>query len=199
MYKRQLYVFGSLLKSEIESNLVIGRNADGTPVYDNTAGKFESGSPKSTFGVALRGHEGPFTLGITAKRTGQRYVFDDNAATYVGSFVPMGSKTSTGATPALTSAQSAATAMIFPSAVPAYWLVHLDAKMKLGFIGLNDKSALSVNVYNLFNQFYVGGFSSGLSQSYTANSTTGVYSYGSPNFVQIGAPRTVSASLPFAF
>lgn len=197
--KLNLYVFGSLLKSEIQNNLVIGRNADGTPVYDNTAGKFESGAPRSTFGFSLRGHEGPLTVGITAKRTGQRYVFDNNQATFVGSYIPMGSKTSTGGTPALTSTQTAATAKIFPENAPAYWLVHLDAKLKLSAIGLNDQSYLSFNVYNLFNQFYVGGFSTNLSQAYTANTTTGVYAYGNPNFVQIGAPRTVSASVSFAF
>jgi iron complex outermembrane receptor protein len=197
--KLNLYLFGSLLKSEIQNDLVIGRNVDGSAVYDNTAGKFESGAPKSTLGVSLRGHEGPFSLGITAKRTGQRYVYDDNAATYVGSFIPTGSKTSTGTAPALTTTQTAGTAMIFPSSVPAYWLVHLDAKVKLDVIGLNDKSYLSFNVYNLFNQFYVGGYSSGLSQAYTANSTTGVYAYGNPINVQIGAPRTMSASVSFAF
>jgi len=190
-----LYVFGSILKSKIQDDIVIGRNSDGTPVYDHTAGKFESGAPKSTFGVSARGNYGPLSLGITAKRTGPRYIFDDNQATYTGTFVPTGSKTNLGGTPAA----GVITGTIFPTEAPAYWLVNLDAKLKLTAIGLNDKSFLQLNVYNLFNQFYVGGFSSGLTQSYTANATTGVYSYGNPNFVQIGAPRTISGTLTFAF
>jgi hypothetical protein len=33
--------------------------------------------------------------------------------------------------------------------------------MKLGFLGLNDKTYLQLNVHNLFDEFYVGGFSGG--------------------------------------
>ena len=45
----------------------------------------------------------------------------------------------------------------------------------------------------------VGGFGGGLVQSNTFNRTTGVSSYGSPGFVQIGAPRTVSGTVVFKF
>jgi iron complex outermembrane receptor protein len=52
-----------------------------------------------------------------------------------------------------------------------------------------------LNVYNLFDKFYVGGFGGGLSQS--INTTTGVW--GAPPFVSIGAPRTVSGTLNIEF
>jgi iron complex outermembrane receptor protein len=86
----QLYVFGSYLKSVIRDNIAIGENADGTPIYALTAGKRESGVPTYTFGVEARATLGPVDLGITAKRTGERFVFDNNEATFTGSYVPAG-------------------------------------------------------------------------------------------------------------
>jgi iron complex outermembrane receptor protein len=78
-------------------------------------------------------------------------------------------------------------------------LVNLDASINLGFLGLNDKTRFQVNVYNLFDQFYVGGFGGGLAQSASYNRTNGVATYSGPGFVQIGAPRTVSGTVTFAF
>ncbi len=189
------YVFGSYMKSEIQDNIQIGKNADGSPIYAQTAGKRESGAPTSTFGFSARGTLGPIDLGFVAKRTGKRYIYDNNAATYTGSFVPLGAKTSLGTTPTA----PAAPTQIFPDAAPGYWLVNLDARLRLEELGLGDKAYLQLNVYNLFDQFYVGGFGGGLIQSNTYSKTTGTASYGSPGFVQIGAPRTVSATLVIGF
>jgi iron complex outermembrane receptor protein len=77
-------------------------------------------------------------------------------------------------------------------------LVNLDASIELGFVGLSE-TRFQLNVYNLFDQFYVGGFGGGLAQSASYNRTTGVATYGGPGFVQIGAPRTVSGTLTFKF
>ncbi|WP_374419950.1 TonB-dependent receptor [Novosphingobium arvoryzae] len=193
------YAFGSVMKSEIRDNIAIGENTDGTPIYAPTAGKREAGAPKYSWGGTVRGRVGPVELGITAKRTGERYVYDTNEATFQGSFVPLGAKTSTGATPALTAAQQAATGQIYGATAPAYWLVNLDMRLSLEGLGLNDQTYLQLNVYNLTDSFYVGGFGGGLVQSNTFNRTTGVSSYGSPGFVQIGAPRTVSGTVVFKF
>jgi iron complex outermembrane receptor protein len=187
-----VYVFGSVMKSEIKNNVAIGENANGTPVFAATAGQREAGSPKYSFGGTLRGEVGPVEIGITAKRTGPRNIFDTGEATYTGSYVP------TGAVPSGTLGTSSRT-QIFGETAPAYWLVNLDASINLGFLGLNDKTRFQVNVYNLFDQFYVGGFGGGLFQSATYNRTTGVAAYGGPGFVQIGAPRTVSGTVTFAF
>lgn len=187
-----VYVFGSYMKSEIKNDIAIGENANGSTVFAPTAGKRESGSPKYSFGGTIRGEVGPVEIGITAKRTGPRAVFDTNEATYTGTYIP------TGAVPSGTQGAVSRTE-IYGANAPAYWLVNLDASVNLGFLGLNDKTRLQFNVYNLFDQFYVGGFGGGLFQSATYNRTTGVATYGSPGFVQIGAPRTVSGTVTFAF
>ncbi|MEY3634757.1 MAG: hypothetical protein RLZZ61_1167 [Pseudomonadota bacterium] len=187
-----VYVFGSVMKSEIKNNVAIGENANGTPVFAATAGQREAGSPKYSFGGTLRGELGPVEIGLTAKRTGPRNLFDTGEATYTGSYVP------TGAVPSGTLGTTSRT-QIFGESAPAYWLVNLDASVNLGFLGLNDKSRFQLNVYNLFDQFYVGGFGGGLFQSATYNRTNGTAAYGSPGFVQIGAPRTVSGTVTFAF
>ncbi len=82
-----LYLFGSLLKSEIKDNLVTGENRDGSQILALTAGKREAGAPKYTFGGTLRGTFGPIDLGITAKRTGERFIYDTNEATFTGSAI----------------------------------------------------------------------------------------------------------------
>ncbi len=188
------YLFGSVMKSEIKDNVAIGKNADGTPIYAPTAGKREAGAPKYSFGGTVRGELGPVELGITAKRTGERFVYDTNLPLYTGNFTP------TGSVPTGTPGTAAATE-IFPAAAPAYWLVNLDARVKLGFLGLNDDTYLQLNVYNLFDQFYVGGFGGNLMQNTSGsyNQATGLWNYGSVPFVQIGAPRTVSGTVVFKF
>jgi iron complex outermembrane receptor protein len=186
-----VYVFGSYMKSEIKNNVAIGENANGTGVFAATAGQREGGSPKYSFGGTLRGELGPVELGITGKRTGPRNIFDTGAATYTGTFVP------TGAVPSGALGSTART-QIFGASAPAYWLVNLDASIELGFVGLSE-TRFQLNVYNLFDQFYVGGFGGGLAQSASYNRTTGVATYGGPGFVQIGAPRTVSGTLTFKF
>jgi iron complex outermembrane receptor protein len=190
-----LYVFGSLLKSEIKDNIAVGENVNGTPIFALTSGKREAGAPKYTFGGTVRGTLGPVDLGITAKRTGERFIFDTNEATFTGTFIANGALTSTGVTPTAAVART----QIYDKSAAAYWLVNLDARVNLDFLGLNDKTFLQLNVYNLFNQFYVGGFGGNLNQTQNFNSTTGVSTYGNPGFVQIGAPRTVSGTLVFSF
>ncbi len=204
-----LFAGASWIKSEIQDDIEFAKNADGTSIYAPTAGKRESGMPTYTINLGARGYVGPFTIGITAKRTGERYVYDTNLPTYTGYTIPTGALTSGGGAPVLTSGQLANTAQIYGATVPAYWLVHLDARLDLDFIGAPEGTYLQLNVYNLFDQFYVGGFGGGLTQSQTycavattsgtCNGLTGVSVYGNPGFVQIGAPRTVSGTLVVKF
>lgn len=201
------YVFGSVMKSEIKDNVEIGKNLDGSPVYALTAGKRESGAPKYTFGGSVRGELGPVEIGLTAKRTGDRYIYDTNEGVYTGFVIPNGAKACSSATvcttptPLTTTAvtgQVPNTAQVFGAVAPAYWLVNLDMRIKLESVGLGD-SYVQLNVYNLFDQFYVGGFGGNLNQSLTYNTGTGQASYGSVPNVQIGAPRTVSGTVVFKF
>jgi len=181
-----IYLFGSVLKSEIKDDLIIGECTAiftgcpslGAPIFAPTGGKREAGAPKYTFGGTVRGNVGPFELGVTAKRTGPRYVYDTNE--------PVRAVT------------SGVDSIIFPAAAPAYWLVNLDARVSLADFGL-ERSHLQLNVYNLFDEFYVGGFGGGLNQTINRNASGVITSYGSPPFVQIGAPRTISATLTMGF
>ena len=196
-----LYAFGSAIKSEIQDDLVVGRNTDGTPVFAPTAGKREAGAPKYSIGFSARGELGPVELGILAKRTGERFIFDTNEETFVGTLIAPGAKACTATTPPVCTAPTTAVSrtQVFGATAPAYWLVNLDARLDLGKLGLPTKSYLQLNVYNLFNQFYVGGFGGNLNQTQPFTATTGVSTYGAPGFVQIGAPRTISATVSLSF
>lgn len=71
-------------------------------------------------------------------------------------------------------------------------------------IGL-DKSWLQLNVYNLFDEVYVGGFGGGLSQNTSTRTVPNtdpsvrIPIYGGAPFAQIGAPRTIMASVNLGF
>jgi iron complex outermembrane receptor protein len=188
-----IYVFGSVLKSEIKDDLIIGECTDaqrlggfpgcsvtGAPIFAPTAGKREAGAAKYTFGGTVRGNLGPLEVGITGKRTGPRYIFDTNEP--VRAFI----------------GNPLVDTIVFPAKAPAYWLVNLDARVSMESFGL-EKSYVQFNVYNLFNQFYVGGFSGTLNQTITRSNAGVITNYSAPPFVQIGAPRTISATLVMGF
>lgn len=156
-----LYLFGSWNKSEIKNDVQINAGT-----FAPTAGKRESGSPTYTYGAQARFDLGFVDIGAIAKRTGPRYIYDTNLPVF---------------------ASATSTTQVYDAKAPAYWLVNLDARVGLEWAGLNEKTYFQLNVYNLFDQFYVGGFGGGLFQS------------GSPPFVQIGAPRTVSGTLVVGF
>jgi iron complex outermembrane receptor protein len=155
-----LYAFGSYMESEIKDDV---RTGLGPNDFLPTAGKREGGAAAYSFGGSARALLGAVDLGVTAKRTGGRYLFDTNLPLTLGGSQVYGAKTN------------------------AYWLVNLDARVNLEFMGLNDKTFFQVNVYNLFDALYVGNFTSNLSQGTSA-----------PN-AQIGAPRTISGTLSVAF
>ncbi|MCY7271574.1 MAG: TonB-dependent receptor [Sphingomonas bacterium] len=188
-----LYGFGSWNESDIQDNLQIAGpasfNCDTAPLATPadraiarrncafTSGKEESGTPKYTYGVSALASLGDFDFGVTAKRTGPRFVFDTNESVLAGDVDVEGGIT-----------------QLFPSKTPAYWLVNLDLRYTLRALKGLEKSYLALNVYNLFDELYVGGGFSGLNQSV---STSGVL--GSAPFAQIGAPRTISGSLNIAW
>jgi iron complex outermembrane recepter protein len=194
-----LYLFGSVLKSEIRDNIAVGENTDGTPILALTAGRRESGAPKYSFGGTLRGSFGPFDLGITAKRTGERYIYDTNEAVYTGTFVANGALACTAVPVCIAPTGTTSRTQVYSATAPAYWLVNLDARINMQWAGLGDKTFLQLNVYNLFDQFYVGGYSGNLNQTQTFVTTSGISTYGSVPNVQIGAPRTISGTVVFAF
>lgn len=159
-----LYLFGSYLKSKIKEDVIVDTTDAGAPVYAQTKGKREAGAPVYTLGARANGTIGPVELGAQIKRTGPRYVNDQN--------LPI--VTSTGV-------------QIYGKKTPAYTLVDLDAKVKLDFVGLGDKTFLQLNVINVFDKLYVGGFD-GAGTSQTNVPTA-----------YIGTPRTFIGSISFGF
>ncbi len=147
------YVFGSYLKSEIKEDVQLGPNS-----FAPTKGKRESGAPEYTFGGRVQGEIGPATLGMQAKRTGKRWINDQNLPLAV-----WGSAT-----------------------VPAYTLVDLDARISLDDVTFLRNSYFQLNITNVFDKLYVGGFGGNLSETAVP-------------FVQIGAPRTISATVVIGF
>ena len=191
-----LYAWGSWKKSKIKDNLQLenddGVSVDCDTVDENsflglrncafTAGKQEAGSPKYMYGVSALASISYFDFGITAKRTGPRYVYDNNDPVFDGDLTP-------------TPPNPVNIIEVYPNKVPAYWLVNLDARFNLRMLKGLEKSYFAINVYNLFDELYAGGFGGFSNQPV---SSSGFYNeggtFGIP-FVQIGAPRTISGTL----
>lgn len=147
-----VYAYGSYLKSKILDNVQIKGPADydcSNASHDNptdvtncafTKGKRESVAPVYTFGGRIQGDLGPVTLGIQAKRTGPRYINDQNTPVY---------------------ANGLANAPVYGAKTPSYTIVDLDARVSLKGLGMNDRTWVQFNVTNLLDKFYVGAMSTG--------------------------------------
>ncbi len=153
-----IYAFGSYMKSEIKNDI----EAAGAVIP--TAGRRESGAPGYSYGLQARAMLGPVDIGATAKRTGGRYIYDTN--------LPI----------------MADGVEVYPAKTNAYMLVNLDARVNLEWAGLDERTYLQLNVYNLFDKLYVGSFTNSLAQGAS-----------SPPFAQMGAPRTFSATVNVQF
>lgn len=186
------YVFGSWMKSKIKDDIQAGECTSaqvtgnlagcttvGQPIFVATAGNRESGAPKYSFGGSARGTLGPVELGITAKRSSGRFIYDTNLPVMGGT--------------------AAAPTVLYPAQTNAYWLVNLDARLGLEWAGLGDKTFFQLNVYNLFDTLYVGKYTSGLNQGNVLGAGTFLGAPGSVPNVQIGAPRTISGTITVAF
>ncbi len=175
-----IYTFASYLKSEIKDNVQNGLctaaqvagsqnlcTALNGPAFALTAGKRELGSPTFTWGGRIQGELGPVDLGVQIKRTGPRYVNDQNIGL-------------------IQTVNGVANTVVYGSKTPAYTLIDLDARVRLDWAGLGDKTYLQLNVSNLFDKLYVGGFDGQLANN-------------SVPFVQIGSPRTFIGSIVVAY
>ena len=197
-----IHVFGNYMVSEIKDNVVLANcpttivltnttnncTVAGAPIVALTAGKRESGAPTYNFGGRVQGTLGPLDLGIQVKRTGQRYLNDQNlpalgcTSALVNQICPTAAATTAGFT-----GTRGFEFVAYGASAPAYTVVDLDARLNLEFLGLNKTTYLQLNVQNLFNEFYVGGFSGGATTQYSVP------------FAQIGAPRTVIGTLNVQF
>ncbi len=186
-----LYAFGSYLKSKIKDDVLYGEctaaqvlipatgcTAVGQSIFAKTAGKRESGAPVYTFGGRAQANLGFAEFGIQAKRTGPRYVNDLNMPFTLGGTL-VGGVAATGGT------------QVFGAKAPAYTLVDLDLRVSAAPLGLGDKTFVQFNVTNLFDKLYYGGFDGRVDAGFAAASNL--------PFVQIGAPRTLIATLVVGF
>lgn len=196
-----LYLFGSYLKSKIKDNIDAGFNCNaayvangyygcttvGSVAYLQTAGKRESGAPVYSFGARAQGTVGPVSLGIQAKRTGPRYVNDQNLPFYVLT----GYNSSTGVA-------TGTPAEYFPAKAPAYTVVDLDVRVSLAPLGMGEKTFFQFNVSNLFDKTYVGGFNG--TTAFLSTTSAATSASASPiTYGYLGSPRTVIGSVNFAF
>lgn len=172
-----LYAFASYLHSEIQDDVLGGKcttsglyECVGGQYFLQTAGKRESGAPVYTFGGRAQYSVGAFEFGVQAKRTGKRYINDENRPIFA-------SRDKTASDP---------TNFIYGATTPAYTLVDLDARWNISSTPWGKEVALQLNVTNLFDKLYVGGF--------TGNATAT-----NLPFVQIGAPRAASLSLVIGY
>lgn len=158
-----LYAFGSYLKSEIKDNVQLsgggvldcGSSQTNVPTgCAATAGKRESAAPVYTFGGRLQANLDPVELGVQVKRTGKRYLNDQNL-------------------PVVATINNVPNTIIYPAAAPAYTLVDLDARVSLEFVGLNDKTFFQFNLLNVFDKLYVGGFDGALLTTAVPNAQIG--------------------------
>jgi iron complex outermembrane receptor protein len=138
----QLYVYGSYLWSSIQDNVQLTglASVDCSAANPNptqcalTAGRRESGAPVYTFGGRIQAQLGPLELGIQAKRTGPRYVNDQNLPLIV------------------------AGRQVYAARTQPYTTVDIGARLPLGFTGLNDDTYFQFNVTNVFDVLYAGNF-----------------------------------------
>lgn len=178
-----LYVFGSILESEIKDNLqgglctaaqaasgAYGCTTAGTPYNILTGGKRESGSPTFSVGGRAEASLGDFTMGAQVKHTGKRYVNDEN--------LPIQTAASVNGVPTTT--------VLYPAFAPSYTTVDLDLRYKIAESPTGGDVAIQLNITNLFDELHVAGFGGSGDR------------YSSP-FVQIGPPRAASISLLFGY
>jgi iron complex outermembrane receptor protein len=175
MPQLQFYVFGSYLWSNIRDNVQSGGGtgidcgSSQTNVPTGclpTAGRREAGAPVYTLGARVQGQLGPIEIGVQAKRTGPRYVNDINLPVFQ----------TIGGTPT----------QVYGARTPAYNIVDLDIRVPLDWAGFNDRTWFQLNVSNVFDKLYVGGFSGS-----TPNTTV--------PFSQIGSPRAIMGTLVVGF
>ena len=182
----QVYAYGSYLWSRIKDNVLAGEcsatvsascpaGSTGTQILAQTAGRRESGPPVYTFGGRVQAQLGPLELGISAKRTGPRYINDENLPLQLctAAFVNTVDCNATRFT-------------VYGAKLRPYTTVDIGARLPLGFVGLNDDTYFQFNVTNLFDTYYVG------------NVTNQLLNTSAP-FAQIGAPRAFIATLNVAF
>ena len=168
-------MFGSWNKSKIKDNIQIGVPARR---HDLRHGRSDLGhrpaqlrlhrrQPRSRLAevylrhVAASARFGPVDLGVTAKRTGPRFIFDNNQPVFTGDIGI------TAPTP-----DASFDGDLRPDRCrPTGWSTSMPASTWTSLDQELDKTYFQLNVYNLFDKVYVGGFGGGLGQSTSTAAT----------------------------
>jgi iron complex outermembrane receptor protein len=199
-----VYAYGSYLWSEIKTNVQIGScpttltalnttnncTVAGAPIIALTAGKRESAAPVYSFGGRIQGEFGPIFVGVQGKRTGPRFLNDQNlpnlqcTAALVNQICPTAA-----ATPATFTGTRGFEYQVYGAKAPGYTTFDVDARIALDFVGLNKTTYLQLNVQNIFDKYYVGGFG-------TSGGSSTLYNV---PFIQIGSPRAFIGTLNVQF
>lgn len=192
-----LYGYGSYLKSKIKDNIdagslctaanvafnQLGCSTVGQVAFFQTKGKRESGAPIYTLGGRVEGRLGPVQVGIQAKRTGSRYINDQNIPVFQ---TYASTAAFRGPVPGL-AVGSVIPFQVYGAKSQGYTLVDIDVRVSMEWAGLNDRTYFKFNATNLFDKLFVGGFDGG-----TTSAT-------SVPFAQVGAPRTYVGTFVIGF
>ena len=123
---------------------------------------------------------------MQGKRTGPRYLNDQNlpnlqcTAGLVNQICPTAA-----ATQSTFNGTRGFEYQVYGAKAPGYTTFDVDARIALDWAGLNKTTYLQLNMQNVFNKYYVGGFGSSGGSSIVYNLP----------FIQIGSPRAFIASL----
>jgi iron complex outermembrane receptor protein len=190
-----LYAFGSYLKSKIKDNVQAGSAAttscagvsQGSATTTQLAncfftdGKREAFQPVYTLGGRIQGNLDPLVIGMDIKRTGRRYVNDQN--------LPYQLCTGTvSASGLVCSGTGAVQYTTYGAFIKGYTLVNLDMRLSLEKLVHNDRTWVGLNITNLFDKLFVGG-----------STTKAATSVATTPFFQIGTPRGIVGTLNIGF
>ena len=209
-----LYAYGSYLWSEIKNNVQIGSclpaytgtgaipanffnpqnttnncTVAGAPILAMTAGKRESAAPVYTFGGRIQGEVGPVVLGVQGKRTGPRYLNDQNLPNLQCTSALVNQVCPTAAVTTNYTGTRGFEYQVYGAKAPGYTTFDVDARIALDWAGLNNTTYIQLNLQNVFNKYYVGGFGSSGGSSIVYNLP----------FIQIGSPRAFIGTLNVQF
>lgn len=161
-----LYAYGAYIETELEED-VPAAVVNGVQTFLNTSGAEFVETPKYQFGGRAQVDLGPASLAAQFKYVGKRFATDDNGRAGIPAAI-------------------AATGFVDSRGrISDYTTVDLDARISLAPIGL-QRSYLSLNVINVFDEFYFGNIN-------TQNTFAG-----GPRF-SVGSPRTFQGTLRFGF
>lgn len=175
----QFYGFASWINAKLKDNF----SASTTSVIPTAGARFVE-TPEWQYGGRASVFLGPVTAGVQVKHVSKRYSTDDNgrSTNAAGQVLYLLAAGGTG----VTGTAISGVPINQDGSVKGYTTVDLDARIKGSWIGMGDKTSISINVINVTNKYYFGNLS-------TQNTLAG-----GPRF-SVGAPRTFQGTITIGF